>query len=372
MSADFKQNCPYSKKKQCRIPNKKECEYDKENCFFNKDKQKLINKPVVWLALSVGMVFFLLGAIIDTTGTTNFYWLVARTTFVNLGQAAMLFWAVSILLDIPHYFNYFKTNLLDALVDKKYLKQMDADQLRELRDSSTEVMHMKDVPNMGKGLIKLDGKICELLSSPYYETYRQIVTCKIVEDYIVKRINIDYELINPYGKERKIKAAIGLKGKTFLDGDRKDYRTIIKFSYRKDFDEWKTLKEKSDFKLNSEEFTDADSMYNAFIEVQDVNGNELLVEFGKSLSVSCEYETKVLKNEITYTNRLRYPARSFRVDFHVDDLNYNLHGQLFGTLLDTNKYKVNHYNTNHSLIIESFDWLLPKNGVFVVITNIKE
>lgn len=372
MSTDFKQNCPYSKKKQCKIADKKNCEYDKQNCFFNKEKHKLINKPIVWLALSVGVVFILLGAIIDTNGTTNFCWIVAKTSLVNIGQAAMLFWAVSILLDIPHYFNYFKTNLLDALVDKKYLKQMDTDQLRELRDSCTQVMHLKDVPHMGVGLITLDGKICELLSSPYYETYRQVITCKIVGDYIVKRINIDYELINPFGNERKIKASIGLKGKTFLNGERKDYRTILKFSYRKDSDEWKNLKENSDFKLNNEEFTDVDSMYNAFIEVQDINGNELLVEFGKCLFVSCEYETKVLKVENTYTNRLRYPAKSFRVDFYVDDLNYNLHGQLFGTLLDTIKYKVSHYNTNHNLIIESFDWLLPKNGIFVVITNINE
>jgi hypothetical protein len=372
MNPEFKPNCPHKKKKNCKEKDKKKCEYDRSNCHFDKDRQKLTNKTMIWLAFSIGIIFILIAAIIDNSNTTNFTLLVIKTSMVNFGQVAMLFWAGSILLDIPHYFNYFKTNLLDALVDKKYLKQMSADQLRDIRDSSTEVMHLKDIPHMGRGLINLDGKICSLLSSPFYETYRQVITCKIVGDYIIKKIAIDYELINPYGKDNKVKASIGIKGRTFIDGDRKDYTTIHKLSYRKDKNSWINLKEDEDYKLKDTESVDVDSMYNAFIEVKDKDGNELLVEFEKNLIVSCEYETKVFKNEITYTNRLRYPAKSFRIDFHIDDKNSNLHGQLFGTLLDTIKYKINHYNENRSLIIESYDWLLPKNGVFVVITNAKE
>ena len=72
-----------------------------------------------------------------------------------------------------------------------------------------------------------------------------------------------------------------------------------------------------------------------------------------------------------FTNRLKYPAKSFRLDCLCDDDdNVRFFGELLGTFTKISQVKTTHPKDN-IMSIEALDWLLPRNGVFVVMCEKK-
>lgn len=236
--------------------------------------------------------------------------------------------------------------------------------------------------------------------------------------FIEKRFRIDFIMHNPYDKTHPVFADLGIskqllieKGKTIWD-----YFTIDEFSISIDKkpsvdirNSIKVLKEKvstaeeyyntrlhlfpkdnrkmtldsikanianarASAKTNAETNTEykyieiwLDEMKNEFHEFP--NEPKLLVEFTDTIQVKFDYTVYVPILDIHYTKRFRYPVKYYRLDYSCDEDEVEVYGQLISTLLDQSKISTKFSDDQKHLSLESFGWLLPKNGIIAVISR---
>ena len=81
-----------------------------------------------------------------------------------------------------------------------------------------------------------------------------------------------------------------------------------------------------------------------------------------------QYEIKVPVDDICYTKRLRYPVKYFHLDYILNEQikNFRLTGQLLGTLIDQNDIYIEISDDKKHVCMRTHNWLLPKNGAFIV------
>jgi len=137
---------------------------------------------------------------------------------------------------------------------------------------------------------------------------------------------------------------------------------MIRESLRDELQQLRPLHHKSDTKYLTRQET-ARRLRISLVTLTDwVNRGKIC-----ALKVEVDYEIYLPIEDNHFTNRLKYPAKSFRIDCICnDDDNVRLYGELLGTFTENSKIKISHPNDN-VISIEAFDWLLPRNGVFVIL-----
>ncbi|MDR1714967.1 MAG: hypothetical protein LBS20_03905 [Prevotella sp.] len=339
------------------------------------------------------------------------------------------------IIDIPGKLDDYEDSFINALSSDNYLKKLTEGRLTKLRSDITDLLHKKDVPNMPKGVILLDQQICTLLKKPYFKIYRQTIKCEVIElaeeqihppssinteagkieqnfkKYIQKDVVVEYTIHNPYDKSHptvvdlgfsnhilkeegiNIKQYFDLKEFTlYIDGASKKYNVLKHFEkkeikigscdlptesefYNKKIFIFTTKENRvlsaSDF-IDSEE---SDSEERSIpIEIEENIKKELdgfKIIFKDKITVKMHYTIAVPINDLLYTKRLRHPVKYFRLDYSFNHTDSKLFGQLIGTLIDQSKISTNMSEDGKHLSIETFDWLLPKNGVVVVMSSKK-
>lgn len=93
------------------------------------------------------------------------------------------------------------------------------------------------------------------------------------------------------------------------------------------------------------------------------------VKFKDRLRVKLKYFLMVSANDSHYTRRMRYAAQAFLFQYECKD-NVQIHGQVLGTLLKQNKISIlQNDSSKNRITIQCRDWLLPGNGIFVVLDD---
>ncbi len=385
------QDCPYTSYEDC--PNiAEDCHLKEKNLKEGKKKTDSTHHRLLIFGI-LGIVVYLLSYIIFDTSTED----KSFNTYVLLffTQASLSIIAAVIItsvIEMPYKAKEFISIILDAFTSEEYLKKLSEKKLTDLRKSITSLLHKKDVPNMPKGLIRLDEKICDLLKHPYYKIYRQKVLCKSENNEIIKTYIIDYTMYNPYNLNHPIDVDIGFRQHIYLSEGRNlsDIFVIKHFSIKIDGDPFKNIT--NDVIIKDSVLNTKSDFYNKKVVINTNNGKkikgknntendeiipsadnshqeQLIVSFTDKIHVKLEYCVKVPSTDNHYTKRLRYPVKYYRLDYFVDDDDSKLYGQLIGTLMDQSKIVTNFSEDGKSLTIETFDWLLPQNGVFVVVES---
>jgi hypothetical protein len=109
-----------------------------------------------------------------------------------------------------------------------------------------------------------------------------------------------------------------------------------------------------------------DMPYNSLITLVDKDNNPINFEFSKTLKIERIYEIKVPKEDITFLKRVKIPVKSFRLDYHFPEANVKLVASCFGTLAFSSEGSIKIIHEQDHVSVESYSWLLPGNGVFVV------
>lgn len=290
---------------------------------------------------------------------------------VSLIAGAVLAW----MIDIPSKLKEYENSIVNALVSNNYLKSLDEERLTQLRKDVTEQLHKVNVPCMARGLIDIDQKICNLLKQPYYTRYRQTVVCKKdeVNGVIVKHHTIDYKLINPYSVNSKATEYISIANLVLSNGkDNMKDKAITDVRIRCIIDDGQAQDLSSEIEFDSSSVDSRETFYDTKVELvakkDSYKGDKkgLKIEFDKSLEVKMSYDIVVDKDDISFTKRLRHPAKNFRLDYTFETTSpIKIFGQLFGTELKQSDFLIR-YPLPNSVSLESFEWLLPDNGAIVV------
>ena len=274
---------------------------------------------------------------------------------------------ISFLIDLPNTLKNYKQSIIDTLTSNDYLATLEPDKLEILRKDVTVALY-SNTKDAETGLVELDQQICSLLQQPYYTYYRQTVKC-IYDDklpFIEKDIYVEYELKNP-NSQIPVREDIGLRINTeslSASGVAFDAMLEVKsIEYQKD-----GVEPKVDNKVHVFPEMGSDGIKVCLLMSQDKSSYiPFNVEFRDLLVVKITYTSRIPKKDVIFTKRLRHPAKSFILNYWVNERSFKrLHGELIGTLMGGNDYSLTGNETS-SIVIESKKWLLPKNGAVVMI-----
>lgn len=367
--------CNFTNLSECPYASVDECKFNKKNCFRKKKAPiftitTLKILVVILVGLLITLVSIYLDANVKFTGSHLVFGALSSIA-VSLIAGAVLAWMIDISSKLKEYEN----SIVNALVSNNYLKSLDEERLTQLRKDVTEQLHKVNVPCMARGLIDIDQKICNLLKQPYYTRYRQTVVCKKdeVNGVIVKHHTIDYKLINPYSVNSKATEYISIANLVLSNGkDNMKDKAITDVRIRCIIDDGQAQDLSSDIEFESSSVDSRETFYDTKVELVAKNDSYkgdkkgLKIEFDKSLEVKMSYDIVVDKDDISFTKRLRHPAKDFRLDYTFETTSpIKIFGQLFGTELKQSDFLIR-YPLPNSVSLESFEWLLPDNGAIVV------
>lgn len=367
--------CNFTNLSECPYASVDECKFNKKNCFRKKKAPiftitTLKILVVILIGLLIALVSIYLDAKVKFTGSHLVFGALSSIA-VSLIAGAVLAW----MIDIPSKLKEYENSIVNALVSNNYLKSLDEERLTQLRKDVTEQLHKVNVPCMARGLIDIDQKICNLLKQPYYTRYRQTVVCKKDEEngVIVKHHTIDYKLINPYSVNSKATEYISIANLVLSNGkDNMKDKAITDVRIRCIIDDGQAQNLSSEIEFDSSSVDSRETFYDTKVELVAKNDSYkgdkkgLKIEFDKSLEVKMSYDIVVDKDDISFTKRLRHPAKNFRLDYTFETTSpIKIFGQLFGTELKQSDFLIR-YPLPNSVSLESFEWLLPDNGAIVV------
>ena len=367
--------CNFTNLSECPYASVDECKFNKKNCFRKKKAPiftitTLKILVVILIGLLIALVSIYLDAKVRFTGSHLVFGALSSIA-VSLIAGAVLAW----MIDIPSKLKEYENSIVNALVSNNYLKSLDEERLTQLRKDVTEQLHKVNVPCMARGLIDIDQKICNLLKQPYYTRYRQTVVCKKDEEngVIVKHHTIDYKLINPYSVNSKATEYISIANLVLSNGkDNMKDKAITDVRIRCIIDDGQAQNLSSEIEFDSSSVDSRETFYDTKVELvakkDSYKGDKkgLKIEFDKSLEVKMSYDIVVDKDDISFTKRLRHPAKNFRLDYTFETTSpIKIFGQLFGTELKQSDFLIR-YPLPNSVSLESFEWLLPDNGAIVV------
>lgn len=367
--------CNFTNLSECPYASVDECKFNKKNCFRKKKAPVFtITTLKILVVILVGLLITLVSIYLDAnvkfTGSHLVFGALSSIA-VSLIAGAVLAW----MIDIPSKLKEYENSIVNALVSNNYLKSLDEERLTQLRKDVTEQLHKVNVPCMARGLIDIDQKICNLLKQPYYTRYRQTVVCKKdeVNGVIVKHHTIDYKLINPYSVNSKATEYISIANLVLSNGkDNMKDKAITDVRIRCIIDDGQAQDLSSEIEFDSSSVDCRETFYDTKVELvakkDSYKGDKkgLKIEFDKSLEVKMSYDIVVDKDDISFTKRLRHPAKNFRLDYTFETTSpIKIFGQLFGTELKQSDFLIR-YPLPNSVSLESFEWLLPDNGAIVV------
>ncbi len=318
--------------------------------------------PIYLVIIFGGAILILLSFLLKPK-EPNVWW----ETVTAIGQAFIIGPTISWILDLPSMINYFKKITIQSLVSKEYLDSMERGKLIELRKECTGRIHLKDAQFIEPGLINIDESICELLTKHYHERYRQNVSCRIDGNHIIKKHHIEEVIINPVGGNGTIKIPENLKMFVYKNESEPvdDILKVLKYTVASDDkEEIDYIKQGMKIKETPSDVTDM--TYNSQLTIVRKDNLPLEFEFSKNLKIEKIYEVRVPKTDNTFLKRLTIPVKSFRFDYHFPDSNVKLIGACFGTLSFSNEGNIKIIHESDHISIESYSWLLPGNGVFIV------
>ena len=417
-----KDNCPYYSKEQCPYGSISDCPYNISGCYAFSKSQKSQKKSYWLFSFVVIAILIIVISVLYEESDQNVNSLIwgkfNAKSILNVLQTISVSFigavCVAYLFDIPGRMAEYQNYFINLLSSSDYLKKMEEKDLLELRSRITWLLHIKDVPNMPKGLINLDKKICKMLKEPYFKEYTQIVnlTKKDSDKGIIhKKISVEYIAFNPYNDQHPVVMDIGLANSVkFVNGinteEAKKLFKLTEFTIYID-SEGKKYDLMSHIEIKVAEENEAGLLYNGKIllaprenesnkdtplstfslnndeknrkkegNTTDVSYSEiavssqagLFVKFADKIKVKLQYEIDVPEDDVCLTKRLRYPVKYFHLDYNLGEGfdGYVLVGQLIGTLIDQQNVTVETFENDRHLCLKTHSWLLPKNGAVIV------
>lgn len=380
--------------------------------------EKDYKKWVLWGAVAFAVVILIFIGIIKTTSCYNVlpkWFSISLDILLALTTSAIAGLLVAIVIDMPTLIKSFKTMLIDSMVSKDYLENLPVPFLEDIRKQVVGLIH-KTSCNVPDSFLQLDDELCRLIDSPYYsylheqnvcskrDSFSALAKSKDIEAnnniqglFYKKEVHLEFQIMNP--SQNEIEAEIGLtkyidlpddcdlseafeikafevsidgeasheicnslvverskahSGHVGSDPNTMTYDTIVRMSVQ------------NEVVITRETISTLNGKGMEYV-IKDTD-HRLLAQFKDNVRVIIKYSQICPIADSHYTRRLKYSAKSYTLNYSCQD-DYKLHGQIIGTLIKQSDMSIIK-NGDNNLTLICRDWLLPKNGAFVVMDDI--
>ena len=366
-----------------------------------------LNKRTVYLTITVSIILILV-SILTILGLNKWGYgdyNVIPTVVISVACSIMASAIYSYLIDIQRELDDFRKLVISIITSNAFLKELNDVQLSRLRSDAIAQLNSKGFPNMQKGLIDLDKEIFNVLKLPYYETFREVIHWNYGEPFawsgdqetscIRKTHRLEYVLKSPLEEGEECTADIGIKKTLYCPSNvdiKQKLPEIIRINrFTVNLDDTKNHHINKYLNM-AYSTTDSNEYYNKCVNIhlpQGVilsksgialpqeggkiceieeecnNTGKITVHFTKEVRVIVEYDVRIPIEDVNYTNRLKYPAKSYRIDCYCKQDGMKFYGQLFGTF--TRQSRISMISREDLFTLESFEWLLPRNGAYIIL-----
>lgn len=363
-----------------------------ENLKTKQVKATIFTKNVLW-----GIIICLICAliiIIVSPYSETYNWI--DTLLIPIMSAIIAGFIVSFTIDIKQHVTDIHELIINSFTKNKFIEHLTDNQIQKLRQAALKQLIKSQYPEMQEGLVEKDREIFHALTNPYYESFSETnifyrnrrfawIEGGPEEPVLFKNVDLHYTIKSP--KSNKIPTTVDLSicksliaPKEFTNDDNEIKRlwNIKEFSVTIDNGEETIITD--DLKYQVKDLSSIDNYYNKSVRTY-YNGNHksicmngddnelkpgVFLTFKQSVEVHINYDIYLPIEDNHYANRLKYPAKSFSITcFCDDDSNVKFYGELLGTFVDSSELKITH-PADHILTIVASNWLLPKNGVVIM------
>lgn len=310
------------------------------------------------------VIIFLLGLILlfasyyieDNSGI----WLEGiKKLLSTLGQTLIGSCIVSVLFSIKDVRESILELIREIVIHHNYLKNLKNEQLESIHENCHQILDYSNIKLNKSEWDFLKKQCVEVFKIPFCTDWNENIDCKIVDDEICKKIRLSFTLINPLMQGKGV-ADIERRMHIFVPSNKNtnDYVVIDSFNLKIDGVECvsKPKVEFIDYKYKN---------YNVLAKMQSCNLDLKCVEFENKIEVTMVYNIKEQIDDLSYTNRLRYPTNNFRLDFTCNDKRVKMSPQFFGAFIDNKQFEIM-IGENHSFI-QCKDKLIIQGGGAVIV-----
>lgn len=289
---------------------------------------------------------------------------IAKGLSTAVGQTFIASSTISLFLSIKSIRDYFLALLADVMTGDKFIAILNMPQLDLLHDSCHKAI-CQGLDLQDEKIRNINTKYHLMFKAPICEEMRENIDCHIEGNYIVKKFRTYFYLKNP---NVGVIQNADIEQKYFLNipngGLNADFFKLDSCSVEIDGKQYI-----SNFITNFEENNRSNyNIYNTFVRVIDEQKNNFVVSFIESLKVEISFTSKVEKRDVSYTKRLRYPTKSFILNFTCADKHIVMVPQFFGGFVKREDIKTT--NNGNNLTIEYNKLALPGSGAMVVLNKV--
>lgn len=422
--------CIKCSREQNTIPKDRASKQEMQRCVENQDSKQSEGATdkkqiLLFVCAFLGLILAVVVKHIESPCVSEF-WLAGADILQAVCISILAGVVLSKFVDMPQKLNYYSKLITTSLTSFDYLESLQKGDLYRLREQVTASLYSVSTPNMPKGLLSLDGKICKLMEDPYYSVYRESVEChkpgtykevsgdekditlpaKATNLFVKKECRQNYTIDNPFGEDHSIKANIGMNNYVYLpkdcelkrlfkieklevsidDSEYKDIRHLLKVVYNQKEGEaelspnavtyntgfhlaLKKGKELTSDIINTSVQQDGDEEGVVYEPISSKDDLPLMAICNKHIAIRLKYSMIFPIDDNHFTKRLKYSTKSYRLDYSIESDDLRLDGQLFGPLVDQSEIVIDESNNDKHISIECFSWLLPRSGAFVVMSK---
>ena len=327
----------------------------------------------------------------------NFYYSckpIVKDIIIPVLTAIIAGFVVSIVIDIKKQVTGIQDLIVKSFTENTFLEHLSEEQIQKLRKDALKQLIKSNYPEMQDGLVEKDNEIFHALTNPYYESFRETNLFyknerfawdrKAPEEAVLfKNVDVQYTLKSPNSENVPTTVDLSICKSLMLPTSIGNESTAVEriwklkqFTVSIDGGEDVALEE--NLKYQTKDLSAVDDYYNKSVRTyytgthSSIKGSSnektgIFLTFKKSVRVHINYDIYLPVEDNHYTSRLKYPAKSFAITCVCkDDPNVKFYGELLGTFMDSSELKITHPDDS-ILTIEASNWLLPKNGVVIML-----
>lgn len=311
------------------------------------------------------LIIFLIGLVLLFTSffiaESSGIWLSGLKKLLStLGQTLIGSCIVSIIFSIKDIRETLLDLIREIVMHHNYLKNLRNEQVESIHDCCHQILDYSNINLNEKEWNLLRKQSVNVFKIPFCTDWRENIDCKIVDNEICKKIRLSFTLINPI-KDGKNVANLVRRLSTYIppNKNKNEYIKIDSFDLLID-----GIKHDVIPKI---EFIDENyKNYNVLAKIISDSISLNNVEFENKLEVTMVYNIKQQIDDLSYTNRLRYPTSNFRLDFTCNDKRVKMTPQFFGAFIEKKQFEIM-MGENHSFIECKNNLILQGGGAVIVL-----
>lgn len=290
----------------------------------------------------------------------------------TIGQTVMSISISSLLLEWFGYVNYTRKRMCEILAEDEVIKVLDMKRKKELKSALIKNIYMPDKHTEDNSIATIvDDEMDKVLKGYYFDEYILYIDAyKITENnntYIKKDIRITFNAKSVKGDKCVIETLLSM------------YLEPIQNSNLKPVELRKLVIDEKDvtdvFRGELESIANTGDLKETYSRMYYLGKNnkkfKQYMTFRDSVYVDMEYSTIVGMDDLMYSHQIDKACKHYCMHFNVKDNEFDTTVIGFGFMSLGNTKRQRCVKTNNGEMLRFLDWILPGDGVCVVLKEKK-